>query len=381
MIEIKSDKIVLLDKIYDGYLYLDNEKIACLSDKRLYDCESYDYTGYYVAPGIIEMHTHGGNGHAFINSTEEDVIKGSLFHLDHGVTSILPTITAGPIENMVKALKNIRDAALKTKEYGMIVGAHMEGPYLSKDQAGAQCPSFITSPVKEDYLKIVDEYKDVLRRWTYAPENDKGMEFTKTLKENGIIPSIGHSNAKGDDCIKAYENGSNLVTHLYSCTSTITRDHGFRSLGVIESAYLLDDMYAELICDAKHLPIDLIKMIIKIKGVDRLIACTDSLEIAGTDIKEGVMSGTEFIVEDGVCKLKDRSAFAGSIATGDILIKTLNELVGLDLPSCFKMLSYNPAKLLGLNKGKLEKGYDSDVIIFDKEYNINGVFLKGIRRK
>ena len=149
----------------------------------------------------------------------------------------------------------------------------------------------------------------------------------------------------------AIENGCNLITHLYSCTSTITRDHGFRSLGVIESAYLRDELYVEIIADGKHLPPDLIKLIIKIKGTDKVVLITDSLEIAGTDITEGVMSGTEFIVEDGVCKLKDRTAFAGSVATADRLIQTLVDDCGYSIPMAVKMLTEVPAKILNVNKG------------------------------
>ena len=178
----------------------------------------------------------------------------------------------------------------------------------------------------------------------------------------------------------AIKNGCNLITHLYSCTSTITRDHGFRSLGVIETAYLEDDRYVEIIADGKHLPPELIKLIIKQKGQDKVILITDSLEIAGTDIKEGVMSGTEFIVEDGVCKLKDRSAFAGSVSTSDKLIKVLVNECGYTIPFAVKMITEIPAKLLNLNKGKIEKGKDADIIVFNDDINVQSVYVGGIKQ-
>ena len=175
----------------------------------------------------------------------------------------------------------------------------------------------------------------------------------------------------------AIENGCNLVTHLYSCTSTVTRDHGFRSLGVIESTFLRDELTAEIIADGKHLPTDLIRMIIKIKGEEKTILCTDSLEIAGTDIKEGVMSGTEFIVEDGVCKLKDRSAFAGSVATADRLVRVLVKDCGIAVEKAIKTITENPAKLLKVKKGKLEAGYDADIVVFDDDITVTDVFALG----
>ena len=375
MIKIKSDKIIVGETLFDGYMYALNGKIAEITKEDKPCNESYDYTGKYVSAGFIDMHTHGAGGYAFMNSCVEDVIAGCDYHLAHGTTSIVPTISAGEFATMKQAVVNIHKAKGKTK--GNILGAHLEGPYLSPKQAGAQCPVFITPPRKEDYENLIKEYGESIIRWTYAPENDENGEFCKYLTEHNIIASAGHTDAKYTDMALAIENGCNLITHLYSCTSTVTRDHGFRSLGVIESAYLRDELYVEIIADGKHLPPDLIKMIIKIKGTDKVALITDSLEIAGTDITEGVMSGTEFIVEDGVCKLKDRSAFAGSVATADCLIRTLVNDCGYTIPTAVKMLTEVPAKILKVNKGELAVGKDADVIVFDDKIKITDVFAGG----
>lgn len=375
MIKLKSDKIIVNQSLIEGYVYIDDGKIVEISNQNKPAEKEYDYTGKFVSAGFIDMHTHGAGGYAFMNSTVEDVINGCDYHLQHGTTSIVPTISAGEFETMKQAVINIHKAKGKTKSN--ILGAHLEGPYLSPKQAGAQCPVFITPPKKEDYQGLVEEYGKSITRWTYAPENDENGEFCKYLTEHNIIASAGHTDAKYQDMKVAIDNGCNLITHLYSCTSTITRDHGFRSLGVIESAYLRDELYVEIIADGKHLPPDLIKMIIKIKGTDKVALITDSLEIAGTDITEGVMSGTEFIVEDGVCKLKDRSAFAGSVATANRLIQTLVNECGYNVPTAVKMLTETPANILKLNKGKLEKGYDADVVVFDEQINVKAVFVGG----
>ncbi len=375
MIKIKSDKIIVGESLFDGYVYASNGKIVEITKENKSAEKEYDFTGKYVSAGFIDMHTHGAGGYAFMNSTVEDVIAGCDYHLAHGTTSIVPTISAGEFETMKNAVINIHKAKGKTK--GNILGAHLEGPYLSPKQAGAQCPVFITPPIKADYESLVEEYGESITRWTYAPENDTNGEFCKYLTDHNIIASAGHTDAKYQDMQVAIENGCNLITHLYSCTSTVTRDHGFRSLGVIESAYLRDELYVEIIADGKHLPPDLIKMIIKIKGTDKVALITDSLEIAGTDITEGVMSGTEFIVEDGVCKLKDRSAFAGSVATTDCLIRTLVFDCGFTIPTAVKMLTEVPANILKVNKGMLEKGYDADIIVFDEKIKTTDVFVAG----
>lgn len=377
MIQVKSDKIIVGDTLFDGYMYVLNGKITEITKENKPSEVSYDFTGKYVSAGFIDIHTHGAGGFAFMNSSVEDVIKGCNYHLKHGTTSIVPTISAGEFQTMKTAVVHIDEAKKSGKAKGNILGAHLEGPYLSPKQAGAQCPAFITPPQKAEYESLVAEYGESIVRWTYAPENDKDGEFCKFLTSHGIIASAGHTDAKYEDVAKAIENGCNLVTHLYSCTSTVTRAYGFRSLGVIESAFLRDELYVEIIADGKHLPPDLIKMIVKIKGTDKVALITDSLEIAGTDIKEGVMSGTEFIVEDGVCKLKDRSAFAGSVATANLLVKTLVQDCGFDVPTAVKMLTEVPAKILKLNKGSLKENYDADFIVFDEEFEVSDVFVSG----
>ena len=379
MMQIKSDKIIVGESLFDGYVYVENGKIAEISAVDRPADERYDFTGKYVSAGFIDMHTHGAGGHAFMNSEVSDVIEGCNYHLAHGTTSIVPTISAGAFETMKKAVVNIDKAKKSGKAKGNILGAHLEGPYLSAKQCGAQCPAFITPPNKADYESLLEAYGDSVIRWTYAPENDKDGEFCRYLTERGVIASAGHTDAKYADMAVAIDNGCNLITHLYSCTSTVTRDHGFRSLGVIESAYLRDELCVEIIADGKHLPCELIKMIIKIKGTDRVALITDSLEIAGTDVKEGVMSGTEFIVEDGVCKLKDRSAFAGSVATADVLVRTLVYGCGVSVPTAVKMLTEVPAKILGINKGALVAGKDGDIIVFDDEISVSDVFVGGVK--
>lgn len=377
MIEIKSDKIITPSGVKKGYLYFDNQTIVGVFDEQKPADKSYDLSGKYVSAGFIDMHVHGGAGHPFINGTVDDVIKGANFHLLNGTTSIMPTVSAGKFNTMAKAVENISAAKRSADAKSNIIGAHLEGPYLSVKSCGAQCPAFITKPVKSDYEPLIERFGKDVARWTYAPENDKNGEFCKYLTTNGIIASAGHTDATYEDMKVAINNGCNLITHLYSCTSTVTRDHGFRNLGVIETAFLRDELFVEIIADGKHLPPDLIKMIVKIKGIDKVALITDSLEIAGTDIKEGVMSGTPFIVEDGVCKLKDRSAFAGSVATANGLIRVMVNDCGYSIPEAVYMMTAVPSKIAGLNKGELRVGFDADVIAFDDDINVSDVFIMG----
>ena len=377
MKRIKSDKIILEDRILDGYVYFEDGIITDVSTEERPADEVFDMTGYYVSPGFIDIHTHGGGGYRFEGSTEE-IVHGCNFHLKHGTTAICPTVSAAPFASMAESAQHIRAAMTDPRVKGTILGVHMEGPYLSAKQAGAQCPTHITPPVEEDYLPFIRENADVISRWTYAPENDTDEKFVKTLQEYGIIPSAGHTDAIYGDLLRAYEQGCALVTHLYSCTSTVTRDHGFRRLGVIETAYLTDGMFVEIICDGKHLPPELIRLIYKIKGADRIALVTDSLALAGTEQTHGFMQDTEFIIEDGVCKLMDRSAFAGSIATADRLVRVAVKEAGIPLPDAVKMMTLTPARIMGLTgKGRLAAGMDADLAVFDENIQIKSVFARG----
>lgn len=376
---IKSNKIIVGNSLFNGYVYFENDQITAVTREELpYDAE-YDMTDYYVSPGFIDMHTHGGAGHEMFGSAD-DVVEACNFHLQHGTTSICPTISAAPFEVMEKSVTEVKKAKVDSRLKSNLIGLHMEGPYLSVEQCGAQCTDFITPPMPEQYEKLVEQAGDVIARWTYAPENDKDGSFSKFLTDHNIVVSAGHTNAVYDDMLTAVQNGCKLITHLYSCTSTITRHQGFRKLGVIESAYLMDDMYVEIIADGRHLPPELIRLILKIKGTDKVALCTDSLALAGTGIKEGVTLNTEFIIEDGVCKLKDRSAFAGSIATADMLVRVMVREVGISVEESVKMITKVPAEILKLNKGSLAAGRDADIVVFDDDIQIKKIFVAGQER-
>ncbi len=377
MKRIKSDRIILPDRIFDGYIYFENGSIVDVTAAEHPASEQYDATGYYVSPGFIDIHTHGGGGHPFEGSADE-IVAGCNFHLQHGTTAICPTVSAAEFASMARSVEHIAQAMRDPRLMGTVIGAHLEGPYLSRQQSGAQCADFITAPSEQDYLPLLDAHADVIARWTYAPENDEGARFAKALQQYGVVASAGHTDATYGEMQLAMQHGCALVTHLYSCTSTITRDHGFRRLGVIETAYLEDGLYAEIICDGKHLPPELIRLIYKIKGADRLALVTDSLSLAGTAQTHGFMQSTEFVIEDGVCKLMDRTAFAGSIATADRLVRVAVKEAGIPLTDAVKMMTETPAAIMGLqHKGRIACGMDADFAVFDDNVCIKNVFAKG----
>ena len=376
-IRIQSDRILTPQGICGGCLYCEDGRIAAVTaDSSLPADKTYDLTGLYVSAGFIDMHTHGANGCDFLGSADE-IVRGCNFLLRHGATSVCPTVSAAPFPVMAEAVRAVRCAMQSPRLQPHIPGAHLEGPYLSPAQCGAQNAEILTDPVPESYTQLVRECVGIIIRWTYAPERDPDGTFCAFLRQNGIVASAGHTDATYAQMQPALENGCTLVTHLYSCTSSVTRDHGFRRPGVIETAFLCDDLYVEIIADGKHLPPELIRLVLKIKGTDHVALITDSLAPAGTGLTHGRMADTPFVIENGVCMLADRSAFAGSIALPDTLVRVLTREVGVSLSETVKMLTAVPARILGLNKGVLAPGYDADVIAFDDDISVQTAFVSG----
>lgn len=374
---IQNGRLVLPHGIVEQPLYLEDGKIIAIGGDRPYD-EAIDAQQNLVAPGFVDIHTHGANGHDFMDGTVEAVLEAAKMHLKHGTTTIFPTAMTSSVATIRDSLEAMREAM---KQSPQIAGAHLEGPYFSLAQCGAQNTKYITPPQEEDYLSLLHDFPDVIRRWSFAPELPGGEKFCETLLNHGVIPAVGHSDATYDDVEKVYSMGCNLITHLYSGMSTITRVGGFRRLGVVESAYLLD-MTCEIIADGKHLPPELLRLIFKQKGREQLCLITDSLRVAGMPegpaIAGNLVDQCPCIVEDGVAKLPDRSAFAGSVATADRLVRVMVQEAGVSLVDAVYMMATVPARTMKLwTKGKLEVGYDADIVLFDDEIQIKRVMLQG----
>ena len=342
-----------------------------------------DAGGRFVAPGFIDMHTHGAGGADFMDGTVEAYLTAARMHARHGTTLLFPTTLTSTNEALSDSLSTYEKAmALSGKDGAAFGGMHLEGPYFAPEMAGAQDPRYLRDPKPEDYIGILDSTRHIAR-WSFAPELPGAPQFAAELKKRGIVSSIGHTNATFADCDAAFKAGCSLMTHFYSCMSTITRRNAYRYAGVIEYGYWQDGMDIEIIADGIHVPEDLLKLVVKIKGTGHIALVTDSMRAAGMaegpSILGGLEGGQEVIVEDGVAKLPDRSAFAGSVATADRLVRTMVREGGGSLEDAVKMMSFNPARIMGIDshKGKLEAGYDADIVIFDENICIYNTIIKG----
>ena len=262
----------------------------------------------------------------------------------------------------------------------IFLGAHMEGPYFALEQAGAQDPEVIRDPDPKEYLPFLDEFDGLVGRWSNAVELPNALEMGLELRRRGIVAAVGHSDATYEQILPALDYGYNLMTHFYSGMAGVRRINAYRHAGAVESGYLLDDFDVEIIADGHHLPASLLKLIYKSKGSSRICLITDA--IAGAGLPEGTelsMGSVPYIIEDGVAKLLDRSAFAGSVTTANNLVRTMVELADVPLCEAVKMATLTPARVAGVDAemGSLVPGKLANIVVFDADYQVQNVVLKG----
>jgi len=344
--------------------------------------EVFDVKGAYIAPGFIDMHLHGGGGADVMDGTPEAFATIAKAHAKGGTTSIVPSTTTSSLQDLKNALAAFQQA-LKMKNTGSrLLGMHLEGPYFAPSQKGAQDIRFIKEPHKDEYLSILDSFPGIVRI-SAAPELSGGLELGRELRRRGVLASIGHTNASYDEVLLAIEAGYSHVTHLYSGMSGVHRVRAYRIAGVIESGLLLDDLTVEIIADGKHLPASLLKLIYKCKGPDRIALCSDSIRAAGMPEGEYILGNPEdgqvAVVDEGVAWLPDRTAFAGSVATANLLVRNMVNLAGVSLLDAVKMATLTPARILKIDdvKGSIDKGKDADIVVFDEDINVRMTIVEG----
>ncbi|RNC65650.1 N-acetylglucosamine-6-phosphate deacetylase [Proteiniphilum sp. X52] len=384
---IKNGKIIFPDRIEENLaIVCGNGKIVDIANPHEVISEDGDVVidaqNKYVSSGFIDIHTHGGGGHDFMDGTVEAYLGAAETHAKHGTTALLPTTLTSTFEELMKTFSTYKEAVKQNTKGAKLLGLHLEGPYFAYNQRGAQDPQYLRNPEPEEYNKILAASDDIVR-WSLAPELPGALEFGKVLRDKNILTSIAHSDAIYEEVVDAYNAGFNHITHLYSAMSTVTRRNAFRYAGIVEAAYLIDDMNVEIIADGVHLPKSLLQFVYKFKGSDKTALCTDSMRGAGMPDGESILGsldkGQKVIIEDGVAKLPDRTAFAGSVATTDRLVRTMVNIAEVPLVEAVKMMTLTPARMMKIDrqKGSIQKNKDADFVIFDDNINVSYTILEG----
>ena len=360
----------------DGSLLIRDNKILEVTncDLAVVGADLVDAKGMYVVPGGVEIHCHGGGGGDFMEGTEEAFNKAITAHMKHGTTSIFPTLSSSSVEMINRAA----DTCTRMMEdpNSPILGLHLEGHYLNQKMAGGQIPEYIKDPNPNEYIPIVEEWK-CIKRWDAAPELPGAMQFGKYISGKGILASVAHTQAEFEDIRAAWEAGYSHATHFYNAMPGFHKRREYKYEGTVESIYLIDDMTVEVVADGIHVPPTILRLVYKIKGPERACVITDALACACAE--DAAAFDPRVIIEDGVCKLADHSALAGSVATMDRLIRTLVQRADIPLNDAIRMASETPSKIMGVydRKGSLSKGKDADIMILDNDLNLRAVWAMG----
>ncbi len=376
----KNANIILKDKIIYGNLLVEDNLIKEIDTKVLTADEIIDVDGKYLSPGFIDIHLHGGGGHDFMEATEKAILKITEAHLKNGTTSMYPTTVAASLTNLENVILSVRNANSKNLTKTRLLGVHLEGPYFSMNKRGAHEIEQLRNPDKKEYEYLVNNYPEI-KRWTIACELDGAIELGNFLKSKNINASIGHSDASFKDCINAFNNGYTSMTHFYNAMSSTYKKGAFRYAGCVEAGYIDDDIYTEVICDGLHVTSDLLKLIYKNKTSEKMILITDSMMASccpdGNYFIGSEKAGLKAVKKDNAAYVEDFSCLAGSVATTNLLVRTIKNL-NIPLYEAVKMVTYTPAKLMNLEKlGSLEVNKYADLIIFDENINVTSAYIDG----
>lgn len=382
---IKNGRVVTTEKVLEGAsLLIEDGKITAIGNiVDAPDAETIDAGGAFVAPGFIDLHTHGAGGADFTDGTEEAYLTAARTYAEHGSTLLYPSIATCSNEDLYATFDTFKAACEHNTEGAILEGMHLEGPYLSPELSGAQDKRYVRNPEPDDYLEILRRGEGIIKRWSFAPELKGAAEFAETISKMGILASAAHTTATFEQCEDAYNHGCTHLTHFFCCMSSIRKTGAFKHGGVLEYGYYQDGMSLEIIADGIHVPKELLRMVLKIKGPDRIALITDSMRAAG--LPEGryiigsLKNGQEVIVEGGVALLPDRSRLASSVATTDRLVRTMMEATGCSIVDAIKMSSTTPARMMKIDdrKGSISVGKDADIVLFDDNVNVLRTIIGG----
>lgn len=381
--KIKNAVFVTEELEIEKCLYIQDGIITSFTEEELPYDSVIDAGGLYVSPGFIDIHTHGAGNFDFADGTVEDILQAAHTHAKYGTTTIFPTCTSSSTEDILLFIRNVKKA-MEANKAGQpyIAGSHLEGPYFSQVMRGAQNPSYLKAPEPAEYQEFLAQGEGTVRRISFAPELNGSEAFCDFLMEKGVVASFGHTDGVYEELISSIRKGCQLATHLYSGMNTVTRRGLYRKLGAVETAFLEKSVTVEIIADGVHLPPELLRLIYQIKGPEKICLITDSMRGAGMGEGSSVLGpkhdGMDCVIKDGVAFLTDMTAFAGSVATADRLVRVMHKEAGIPLTECIQMICKTPAKVMGLqNRGEIKAGFIADLVFFNEEIQVQKVLLQG----
>ncbi len=334
--------------------------------------DGIDADGKYVVPGFIDIHSHGAVGVDTMDCDTAALERMCGFYASKGVTTLFPTTTTAEHEKTLRAIKALRAVDVE-KCPVTLRGVHIEGPYLNVKRAGAHPHELLKAPNLQETREYIEANGDNVLYMTLAPELDGAIDYIRATSRLGVKVSIGHSETDSETVKMAIGAGAVSFTHTFNAMTPIHH----REPGVVGTA-LLADTFAEFICDGEHLHSDVVAMSYRIKGNEKFILVTDSMQAAGMPDGRYMLGELETFVVNGVARIKEGN-LAGSTANMHMCLLNLIKFAGIGLESALLCATRNPAIASGIydRVGSLDVGKEADIVILDNDFSVNKTISRG----
>jgi N-acetylglucosamine-6-phosphate deacetylase len=376
-----------MEAIPNGVILIDGSRITKVGPKDETKIppgtEVVDHSDRIVAPGFVDLHIHGAAGHDLMDGNPEAVAAVGAYLARHGATGYLATTVTASLDRTLHAAKALGEiirasqtspgAADKTAG-ALPLGIHFEGPFLNVEKRGAHLASQIQKPSTETLAKMLDAAGGTARVLTLAPEIEGALAVLELARSRGLRVGIGHSNATFEEAERAIAAGATHAAHIYNAM----RPFLHRDSGIIGAVLIDDRICAELICDGVHVEANAIRLLVKAKGIERVLLVSDSVSGAGMPDGNYRLGNFTVHVAGGVCRTVEGN-LAGSTLTLDAAVRNLSNFTGLTYQQCLPCATLNPARLLGIDKqkGVIAAGTDADLAILDREHYVTQTYVRG----
>ncbi|PST39758.1 N-acetylglucosamine-6-phosphate deacetylase [Faecalibacillus faecis] len=377
---IQSKKVWIADQFTPAQLELEDgiiKEIYPYNEKEV----TKDYGNLRILPGFIDIHCHGAYGFDTNDANPEGLRKWAKGIVDEGVTSFLATTLTQSEEVLTNAVSNVAKVVEEGYEGAEILGIHFEGPYLNKAHKGAQPEEYCVKPNIEQFKRYQKAAHGLIKYITMAVENDEDFTLTKYCSQNNVVVSIGHSNATYEQAVQAYAHGARSMTHVYNAMTPFTH----RANGLVGGALRIRNMYGEIICDGNHSTLAALNNFFTSKGPDYSVMITDSLMCKGFPVGTKFDFGGQEVViyPDGSAHLVEAGNLAGSTLNVNKGLKIIIEDALVPVNYAINACTSNPARCLHVDdrKGTIGVGYDADLVVLDRDYEVVQTYCKGIGQK
>ncbi|HGY3718536.1 TPA: N-acetylglucosamine-6-phosphate deacetylase [Citrobacter gillenii] len=372
---IQSERVWLYGSFFPAHITVENGKIHDINVGLIANAD-YDFGQRRIVPGFIDMHAHGGWNY----DTNEDDAAGLRRWISHlpqeGVTAFCPTTVTDDHPILLAALRNIAKVMQRPSAGAEILGIHLEGPFLNPRYRGAQPEKAIRQTSITDFAAYEQAAEGQIIAVTLAPEMDPDHQLTRYCKKKKIVVSMGHSDASFEQALEAIGNGASSVTHVYNGMAKYIN----REPGLLGAAWRLDGLYGELIADGIFVSLVSAAHLFHAKNDDYIIMISDSMKAKGEASGRYMFGGEPMILGDDGATRRENGVLVGSTLQLNRGLYNMVERAMVPFSSALKSCTINPARLLGLGdrKGKIQYGYDADIVVLEDNYQINTTFCKGV---